>query len=340
MMRRLLLCSLVLGIFTAAAGSSKEPAATPAANAAKQSASIDKPPAAAAPEAKNATKQPKAAAVFRDEPAAHALYNQMVVALRKANSLSYVSQYTIGAKGKFSMESTYKAWLKKPNYFRVEAESAKRGKGGVLIGDGNTLWIYWPQGRPQYGDDSDDLKTRLTSYMKRPAPLARHSIGHEVCYLGSGMSMPVLDPSTFHGYTDCMQEYIDGVRSMPAEKVGTEECDGIEVSIMKHQRSWYLWLSRRDHLPRKLRETVRVSYDLLISEDWTSVILNGDIPNSMFAWKPPKDWKQWTMPPLEAGLLKPGVKSPEFELASADGKRIKLSDYRGQIVWFYVWRAG
>ena len=33
---------------------------------------------------------------------------------------------------------------------------------------------------------------------------------------------------------------------------------------MKHQRSWYLWLSKRDHLPRKLKEIVRVSYDLVI----------------------------------------------------------------------------
>ena len=46
------------------------------------------------------------------------------------------------------------------------------------------------------------------------------------------------------------------------------------------------------------------------------------------------------MPPIEDGLLKPGTKAPDFDLASADGKRIKLSDYRGQVVWFYIWRAG
>ncbi len=65
--------------------------------------------------------------------------------------------------------------------------------------------------------------------------------------------MPIIDPSTFHGYTDSLQPYLDGVKSLGSEKFGDEDCDKIEVSIMKHQRSWYLWLSRSDHLPRKLQ---------------------------------------------------------------------------------------
>ena len=48
-------------------------------------------------------------------------------------------------------------WLKKPNYFRVEAEATPRKTSGILIGDGQTLWIYWPQGRPQW-ELVDDAK--------------------------------------------------------------------------------------------------------------------------------------------------------------------------------------
>jgi outer membrane lipoprotein-sorting protein len=286
---------------------------------------------------------------FQDEPAAHALYDQMVEAMRKAESLSYVSHFKFEGKGQVVGECIYRAWLKKPNYFRVETEAtspaviAMYGKeGGILIGDGKNLWIHWPQGRPPFALEelAADKETRRKSYMTKPAPPGGHSIGHEVVYLGAGMFMPIIDPSTFHGYTDSLQPYLDGVKSLPAEKVGTEECDKIEVSIMKGQRIWHLWLSRSDHLPRKLQQIVRVSYDLVMNEEWSSVTLNADIPDAMFAWKPPKDWTQWKPPDPEERLLKPGTEAPDFELASAEGEPIKLSGYRGKVVWLYIWRAG
>ncbi len=344
MTHRLSLGCLVLGMLCLAACSSKGPAGSVSA----PSANVGKPPAvAAAPQAAGSpVKKPGTAAakesktvVFRDEPAAHALYNQMIAALRKANSLSFVSHFQDEYKRKVT-NSTYRVWLKKPNYFRVEAESTGNKTKGILIGDGKTLWIYWPEGRPKFWIEEDAAyqKTRLNSYMKKPAPPACHSIWHEMPLLGTGL--PILELSTFHGYTDCMQEYIDGVKGLPAEKVDAEPCDGIEVSIMKHQRSWYLWLCRRDHLPRKLEEIVRLGNDIVVRERWSSVVVNGEIANRMFAWKPPKDWKQWRLPRPEERLLKPGAKAPDFQLASADGKRIKLSDYRGQVVWFYIWRAG
>jgi outer membrane lipoprotein-sorting protein len=284
-----------------------------------------------------------AAAAFKDEPAAHALYDQMIDAMRKADSLSYVSHYRWEARGMVLGDSTYRAWLKKPNYFRVEAKSTRGERGGVLIGDGNDLWIYWFQERPRTGFDTSDEayeKTSRNVYMTKPAGPGMHSIGHETSLLGAGVSVPIIDPSTFHGYTDSLQPYMDGVRSLGTETVGDEECDKIEVSIMEGQRSWYLWLSRSDHLPRRLKQIVRVRYDIVAYEDWSSVTLDADMDDTMFAWTPPEGWTEWRMPGLEERLLKPGTKAPDFELASTGGKPIKLSAYRGQVVWLYIWRAG
>ena len=90
----------------------------------------------------------------------------------------------------------------------LTSEAGADSVNGVLTGDGDSLWIYWPAGRPKYQweDWGDFAKTyekhRLTSYKTKSTPLGKHSIGHEIMSLGGGMFMPVLDPSTFHGYTD------------------------------------------------------------------------------------------------------------------------------------------
>jgi hypothetical protein len=122
--------------------------------------------------------------------------------------------------------------------------------------------------------------------------------------------------------------------------VGNELCDAVEVGFMKHQRSWYLWLSQRDHLPRKLKEVIRVSYDIVAEETWTNVTLDAPMAGSLFGWSPPPGWKQFRFPDIEEGLLKPGTSAPDFDLAGADGGRIKLSSFRGQIVWINKWRCG
>lgn len=276
---------------------------------------------------------------IRDDPEAHALYDLMVQTMREAKTLSYESEYQWESCNETLCKGlgncTYKIWMKKPNYIRLEV--TKDGKTtGVLIGDGSYFWIFWPHGRPNFGENwSEYGKTRSEVYMKR-APV---SIGHQTCFLGP-MSMTIIDPSTFHGYIDSLQPYIDGVRSLGRERVGEEDCEAIEVSIMDHQRSWYLWLSQTDHLPRKLKEVVRVSNEIIATEEWSNVIINADIPTEEFMWKPPKSWKEWHLPTPEERMLEPGVTAPDFTLTAIDGSEIKLSDYQGKVVLLVFWRVG
>lgn len=285
---------------------------------------------------------------FEGDAAGRALYDAMIDAMWEAESLSWVSSYQFGREGdEHPSKATYRIWLKKPNYARVEVCNEQGELTGVLVGDGDHFWIYWPPGKPRYPWEENGGKYAAeyeqykdSYYMTKRTPVGRHSIGHEVGSLGAGMSMTILDPSTFHGYSDSLQPYVDGVRSLGSDAVADEECDKIEVSIMDHQRSWYLWLSKKDHLPRKLEEVVRVSFNLLVYEDWSEVTLNPEIAPEQFQWKPPEGWKEWDFPPIEEGLLPPGAEAPDFELPAVDGSTIRLSDYRGNVVWLNKWRCG
>ena len=283
----------------------------------------------------------------QDDPAAHALYNKMVEAMRQATTLSWTSDYRWAAKSNMIGHATYRIWLKKPNFVRLEAKPAGSNEiSGILVGDGDYFWTYWPKEKPRYtweqtGKYAEEYeKHRSTFYMKERSPVGHHSISHETGKLAPGLSMTIIDPSTFHGYTDSLQPYLDGVRGLGSEKVGAEDCDVVELSFMKNQRIWRLWLAKTDHLPRKLKQVVRVSYDITVEESWSEVAVNAEIPNDRFAWSPPAGWKEWREPPIEEGLLKPGTPAPDFDLAGLDGSRIKLSNFRGRIVWLNKWRCG
>jgi outer membrane lipoprotein-sorting protein len=298
--------------------------------------------AGAAPPPAEKTEEP----AFRAEPQARALYDEMMRALRQPQTLSYQSEYREERRGEEIARCPYRVWLKKPNYFRVEVGPVAYPDGphgGTIVGDGENMWLFWLGDRPYFGDEDRRIweKTRSNSYMTQATPLARHSISHMTGPFGAGLTMPILDASTFHGYTDVMQGYIDGIMGLGVEKVGEEWCDVVEVSIMKHQRSWYLWLSQKDHLPRKLKQIVRLAKgEAVMHEIWSDVVIDGDLPAETFVWTPPAGWQRWERPNPQDLLLKPGTPAPDFELTALSGGRIKLSDFRNKIVWFYIWRAG
>ncbi|MGD8450526.1 MAG: redoxin domain-containing protein [Phycisphaerae bacterium] len=304
--------------------------------AAKKAAEASAPTTAPAESAKAVT----------DEPAAHALYDRMIAALRAADTLAFDSAYTLKLGAMPGTTCWYKAWLAKPNYFRLEATHSSGKLTGVLVGDGRNLWVYWPSGRPYFSDgatpeDQDTYEaTRDKVYMSKPTPLAHHSIGHEVALLGSGIIMNILDLSTFHGYTDGLQPLLDGVAGCGTETFADEPCDVIKLSYMDGQRAWRLWISQRDHLPRKLSERVHVAHTIQVEEVWSNIRLNEPIPDEQFVWTPPEDWQLWQIPQTEQALVPVGEPAPDFELKLAEGGTTKLSDYRGKFVWLVFWRVG
>lgn len=280
----------------------------------------------------------RSAMIVKNDPAARALYDEMIKTIRKAESLSYTSI----CSAPDGRTCTYGIWLKKPNIFCVEAANDPSGKINTLVGDGKWLWIYWHGIRPflKVDDNESRKKTQSEVYIKKPLVTEGNSIRNEIDLLGLTWYGLVLDPSIFHGYTDPIESYIDGVRSRGPYHIGDKDCDIIEVSYMKAQRTRYFWISKENQLPLMMKEILRLSENQVRVEEWSEVTLNGLVPENKLAWSPPDGWQQWDVPGPDDFLLNSGQKAPDFDLPSADGGRIKLSDYRGKVVWLCFWQCG
>lgn len=281
---------------------------------------------------------------FQDEPAAHTLYESMKEAMRNAETMYYESEYRSEMAGSgYTDHCIYRLWMKKPNYARMEATDAGSTPSGILVGDGEHFWIYWPHGAPLMpGMDVEEYaKHRPSNYYKKsPSPAGRHSIAHMASSLGTGIAMTAMQPSIFHGYEDVMDIHLNGVRSIGVEDVDGEECDVIEVRYMDNQRIRFFWISTHDHVPRRIKEVIKVDQEITKEERWSNVTINEEIPLDLFQWRPPEGWVEYREPSLDDGLLKSGTEAPDFNVTLIDGKRIKLSHYRGSVVWLIFWRVG
>jgi len=277
---------------------------------------------------------------LKPESAGHALYAKMLKTIRGAHSLSFESDYVWQTDSVQVGHARYRLWMEKPNLARIESQSADGAHRGVIVLDGRELWIYWPTGRPAIpGPDTTLYEgTGMTSYLKKGAARGTHSLAHETWSLGTGMSMTVLELSIFHGSTDPMEEYFDGATLIGSERVGDEECDVVEASFMKGQRTRIFWISKHDRLPRKLEEIVRAKRRIITRERWSDVVVGAEMSRDLFTWRPPESWVELKVPALEDGLLKPGAEAPDFEAPLADGTSFRLSQNRGKLVWLCFWR--
>jgi len=276
---------------------------------------------------------------FKDEPVAHALYNKMNESFQNANSIYFESVIWNGREGETHNKANYRAWLKKPDLARIEA--IKDGRvTGTLVCDGKYFWIYWRGKQTPF--DSENLELYGNKkYMQRPAYQGDNkSLSHQTTLLQANIPTLAYELSWFKGGYEKLNIVLDGVRGIGSETVNGEICDIIEASLQKNYLSSFFWVSRNDHLPRKISQVVRADETYILNELWSNVHINVNIPSVLFQWKPPSDYTQYFEPEWEANLLKTGTPAPDFELKSTDGNDIKLSNFKGKVVLLYFWNAG
>ncbi|HMP02655.1 MAG TPA: redoxin family protein [Gemmatales bacterium] len=271
-----------------------------------------------------------------------AIHERMLATIQAAQTMSYRSHYQWASNDNVLGKAEVQIWLKKPHLARMEAKPVGGEVAGIYVADGQDIWIYWPNGRPQVSSESPEEHARSSKqvYLREPFLAKRFSISHKAPYLGAGTSMLVHQPSEFHGYVGSLKPYFDGVRFVGTEKIDGEECDLIELSYAKGQRQHRIWVAQRDHLPRLLRETVHTARIITAEERWTDVKLNESIPDERFTWQPPAGWQEWRMPGIEAALLPPGTSATNFAFKSAEDGTISLADFKGKVVWLVFWRVG
>ncbi len=235
----------------------------------------------------------RSAMIVADDPQAHARYDAMVRSLREARSLSY----TAALFNAPDMRKThYKVSLKKPRDWRVEVTNGMTGKTTTLVGNSESIWVYWYGTRAYWKIDTpaSHEKTKANVFIKREVCPEGDSIAREIAALGLAWFDPILDPSFFHGRADPQAPAIDGIRSRGFDTVAGEACDVIEISYDRAERTRYLWLSRQDHLPRRIKEIVRLEDDhTLTVARWSKVTRNPDLPPSRFTWSPPAEYERW-----------------------------------------------
>ena len=161
-------------------------------------------------------------------------------------------------------------------------------KSTTLLDDGNSLWVHWVGDRPTLLIDTEKSHADAKSdvYVKKASLAAHGSIRSEAAMFGTALVGLILDPSVFYGSGVPLTPYIDGIRSRGTNPVRGEVCDVIEVSFLQARQTWYLWLSRQDHLPRSSRRSSGEADTRVTVEEWSNVTVRGEIAPKLLAWCP------------------------------------------------------
>ncbi len=278
-------------------------------------------------------------------------FNQMNSALLEAKTLRLncyqVQESNMDGK-EWNHEIKYTVWLKKGNMARVEIRDvAFPDDGSNIIYNGKRMWAWFVGENATVALDKNTILGKVKNrYMTKDISRGA-SLSHDIMNYGASVSMPVIYLSRFFGFHSTLEDEEMIVSYMGEDPVNGTMTHHIKVAMLGGQRIAEYWIATADNLPRKMEETLvmNVSASSRRTERWNNVSLNIEMPDSLFSWKPPDNWIEYSHPSENAMVdslkeLKKNLYGTFSNLAMPGGGTFNLSDYSGKVVLLVFWRLG
>lgn len=186
----------------------------------------------------------------------------------------------------------------------------------LLVSTGKTIWKFDPQ-KNEYHRTSADLEGKkipgLADALTVSMPL----------YMFFNSRVPHIETSPLYA--------------------GTETRDGVTYQILEfktegdppvsHQRLYFAADNLLHHIINK-----QLSGQYVVDWKLKNIRINAPLSATDFAYAPPATAKNVSQPTPK--LLAVGTDAPDFTVADANGKPVKLSDYKGKVVVLDFWSTG
>ncbi|MEO7717222.1 MAG: DUF2092 domain-containing protein [Capsulimonas sp.] len=263
------------------------------------------------------------------------LYEKMLDQIRSAKTLSADIHSVTSSNARVSFRSGALLRARKPYQAHIESwimypDDGEIAHGqSVCVADGHNFWCYWPNGR------ANEISRTMEHdvYYHAPSPTGLAAPNREMI-MSLGMVSSAVDIRTLHGGRDVQRKKDDVFRWTGAEDIDGHHCDLLDIT--SSQSTTRLWISATDHLPRRhiwRQEDESVDESVMESDErWTNVMVDADLPDSLFQWEPPAGWRQWYYPEPGAQLIRAETMAPDFEISGLNGETYTQAMYRGKIL--------
>jgi len=234
--------------------------------------------------------------------------------LKRAGSIGYQATWYLKDSAGFTRFEC-RIMLKRPNLVRLEGAyrtDSGRDDPGVFVYDGKNEWGFYP-------------KEKEKKYTCRPQD-------------PDASGGPYDDPVRLFFFGEPLTRWMDLAEDL---KQTSDRLDGTPCSVVEWRVrytsdvKYKLWIDGTSTV-RRLERTV--GGEPFLSVTYGKIDPEPKIEEGAFRFEPPADATpyNWSVD-YEKKLIAVGAEAPEFEAKDLEGKKVKLSGWRGKPVLFFTW---